>query len=277
MSKIMFKLLAFDLDKTILTDKCRVSEKDRKTLRKLHKSGIIIVISSGRMTECIRPFAKMIGLDVPIVGYNGAMVNDSNKSGNKVICHKPLEAKYSNQIIDYTIKHNYFLNFYYMDKLYAYAGLNLRKYSRLYSNQTGAKYHFITNAEWMKNKKPTKLLIVTEPGQRDKLYHEFYRRFNRNINVMKTNPEYLEFMNKHADKGTGIKSLAERYNVNRDEIICFGDNDNDVPMLEFAGTGVAVANANNKAKSAADIVLKATNNQNPITEFMKLYDVCFKN
>jgi hypothetical protein len=76
-------------------------------------------------------------------------------------------------------------------------------------------------------------------------------------------------MNKHADKSTALAALSKKYGVKQNEILAFGDNNNDVRMLQYAKIGVAVSNANEKAKQAADYVLSYTNNQSPITAFIK--------
>lgn len=265
----MIKLIAFDLDGTILNRHSAISEKDRLTLRTLNRGGKLIVIASGRMTESIRNFSKALGIDTPVVAYNGAMVRDSFKRGNRMLRHIPLHPKYGDYLIDYCAGNNYRLNYYLDDTLYSDNKPYLRMYSRLYTNQTKSKYRFIPDLKCFKGKNPTKLIIITSPKERDRLYGIFHTKFGDEINVVRTNPEYLEFMDKKADKGSGLRAVARAYGIKRSEILAFGDADNDLEMLEYAGTGVAVANANSRVKAVADHVSGTDNNHNPITETIR--------
>jgi Cof subfamily protein (haloacid dehalogenase superfamily) len=269
----MIKILAFDLDKTILNDEGIISEKDRRTLRRLSRQKKIIVIASGRMTDSIRPFAGMLGIDTPIIAYNGAMVRDSKKGKNRILYHQPLPHKYGDSLIDYCQKNHYHLNYYFEDKLYSSSDSSLRKYSSLYAGQTKSVYNFLPDLKCFKGKNPTKLILITEPEIRDRLYREFQAKFGKEINVIKTNPEYLEFMDKKADKWKGLEAIARKYRVKIEEIMTFGDGDNDIPMLKHSGTGVAVANASDKVKATVDYVTTATNNQSPVTEMVDKLEI----
>jgi hydroxymethylpyrimidine pyrophosphatase-like HAD family hydrolase len=83
---------------------------------------------------------------------------------------------------------------------------------------------------------------------------------------MRTNPEYLEFYHLAAGKGRALAALAQHYGIAQAETMAFGDNDNDVSMLEWAGLGVAVANANAATRAAADWVSPLTNNQSAVAD-----------
>jgi hydroxymethylpyrimidine pyrophosphatase-like HAD family hydrolase len=83
---------------------------------------------------------------------------------------------------------------------------------------------------------------------------------------MKTNPEYLEFYHCEADKGRALLAVADRYGIDRSLTLAFGDNFNDMSMLQAAGCGVAVANANEDTKAAADWVSSLTNNEDAVAE-----------
>lgn len=267
MSKI--RMIALDLDGTLFDDSGKIPEENKIILQEANKKGIIIVLSSGRMTDCVAPTADELGIDCALIVYNGAMVRDVKSENRKIIFHKPLPAKYGDMLIDYTLKNHFHLNYYLDDKLYAQDDPSLRKYADIYANQTGADFHFVSDLRKFKGKEPTKLILITEisepnnpkPRYRDEQYNYFYQLLGREVTLTKTNPEYLEFMNKDVDKGVGLIKLAEYYKINIEEIIAFGDGDNDAPMLSAAGIGVAMANAGEKSKKAAKIVAQWDNNQ----------------
>lgn len=183
--------------------------------------------------------------------------------------------KYSKFIIDYCVQNNFLLNFYYDDTLYAQRSPFLKKYSDIYSTQTGAKYKFIQDLKTMKDKRPTKLILITDikhkdvKRTRDYQYKYFKNLFDEKLNIVKTNPEYLEFMNKNVNKGKGLEELAKYYKIKKDEIIAFGDGENDIEMLLYAEISVVPKNAKEKVKRIAKIVSEYTNDQSYISRFLK--------
>ncbi|MGB9677306.1 MAG: Cof-type HAD-IIB family hydrolase [Candidatus Ratteibacteria bacterium] len=270
----MIKLLTIDLDGTLLNSKGEINKEDKIALKKFYKSGGIVVFASGRMTDCVSIYSEILKIDTPLIVYNGAMVRLTKKEKRKIIYHNPVPLKYSKFIIDYCMKNRFFLNFYYNDVLYGVNDPLLKKYAEIYSNQTGAKYFFIDSLSSFKNKRPTKLVLITDienkniKRTRDYQYRYFKKLFFRSLNIIKTNPEYLEFMNKGVNKGTALEVLAKYYGVKRDEIIAFGDGENDLEMILYAGISVVPKNAKEKVKKYAKIISDYSNNDAYISRFL---------
>jgi len=268
------KLIALDLDGTLLDDSGQIPEENRKVLQECAKNKVLIVLSSGRMTDCISPIADKLGVDCPIIGYNGAMVRGRGSEKRKIIYHNPLPSQYGDLLIDYCLKEKFHLNYYLDDILYAQEDESLEKYALIYARQTGAKFHFLKDITTLKGKASTKLILITDHQHedtfrtRDAQYEHFVQQLGGEVNLVKTNPEYLEFLRKGVDKGIGLKNLAQFYGIKRENIIAFGDGENDLQMLKFAGMGVALANAKEKVKEAADCVLEWDNNQPAIAKFL---------
>lgn len=277
MSKI--KMIALDLDGTLLNNKREIPEENKRILNEASQKGILIALSSGRMTESIEPTGDLLGIDCAIIAYNGAMIRTKKSDGRKIIFHKPLQAKYCDMLIKYTLKNHFMLNLYYEDKLFSQDDKALKKYSDLYSSQNGATYNFVEDISIFKEKDATKLILISDPSSgsnydtrsRDGQYDYFNKKIGKEVNVTKTNPEYLEFMNKEVDKGIGIKKLAEHYSINISEVIAFGDGDNDAPMLAESGIGVAMKNAGQESKKAAKIVSEWTNEEAGVAKILKKY------
>ncbi|MFN4227237.1 MAG: Cof-type HAD-IIB family hydrolase [Candidatus Ratteibacteria bacterium] len=270
----MIKLLAIDLDGTLLNSKGQINKEDKIVLKRFYEKGGIVVLASGRMTDCVSIYSKILGIDTPLIVYNGAMVRLTEKEKRKIIYHNSVPLKYSKFIIEYCSKNEFFLNFYYEDILYATNNPKLKKYAEIYSKQTGAKYSFIESLKLMENKKPTKLILITDIKNsdirrtRDYLYKYFKKLFGKNLNIVKTNPEYLEFMNKGVNKGVGLDVLAKYYKIKKNEIIAFGDGENDLEMLLYAGISVVPKNAKEKIKRNAQIVSDYSNNEAYISKFL---------
>jgi len=273
------RLIALDLDGTLFDDRGSIPEENQKILQEAHRRGIYIVLSSGRMTDCVAPAARKLGIDCSLIVYNGAMVRARDSEKRKIIFHKPLPAKYGDMLIEYTLKNRFHLNYYLNDLLYAQEDPALKKYADIYALQTGAVFHFVSDMGKFRGKEPTKLILITDasipgkpnPRDRDQQYEYFYKILGDEVNLTKTNPEYLEFMNKEVDKGMALEKLSSYYGVDLAQVIAFGDGDNDAPMLARAGIGVAMANAGEKSKKAARIVAGWDNNQAGVAKVLADY------
>ncbi len=272
----MYRLVSLDLDGTLLADDGTISEEDSFHLRKFSENGGIVVLSSGRMTECVSPFADRLEIDCPLIVYNGAMVKLSRSAKREMIYHNPVSPAYADMVVDYCVKNGFLLNYYLKDILYSQGDEELRKYAEIYSSQTGAAYHFLKDLRIMKGNAPTKMILITDASNdedicrtRDYQYGYFRNRIGKALNILKTNPEYLEFMNTGSDKGRGLAEIAGYYDIGKEEIIAFGDGDNDIAMLEYAGLSVVPANAKESVRKSADVVLEWDNNQSAVGRFMK--------
>jgi len=269
-----FRLIALDLDGTLLDDRGEVSPADAAALREFADSGGVVVLASGRMTDNIRPFHRAMNLDGPTIAYNGALARDSQAAGARVISEIPLPAHQADQLIDYTRRENLHLNYYFGEKLYARDDPQLRRFADLYTRQTGAVFHFRPDLESFRGKPPTKALIVTDPslpGQpdprhRDELYAVWHDRWGDEVTVMRTNPEYLEFYHRQASKAAALAAVARHLHIDQSLTLALGDNYNDVSMLRWAGCGVVVANAAEEVRAAADWVSPLTNNQSAVAD-----------
>lgn len=269
-----FRLIALDLDGTLLDDRGDVSPADAAALREFAASGGVVVLASGRMTDNIRPFYRAMDLDGPTIAYNGALARDSQAAGANVISEIPLPAHHADQLLDYTRRENLHLNYYLREKLYARDDPQLRRFADLYTRQTGAVFHFRPDLEAFRGKQPTKALIVTDPtlpGQpdprhRDELYAVWHDRWGDEVTVMRTNPEYLEFYHRQASKAAALAAVAHHLDIDQSLTLALGDNYNDVSMLRWAGCGVVVANAAEEVKAAADWVSPLTNNQSAVAD-----------
>lgn len=271
-----FRLIALDLDGTLLNAQGEVSAADAGALRVFAEAGGIVVLASGRMTANIRPFYPAMGIDGPTIAYNGALTREPAGEGGAVILETPLPARYADELIAYTEREHFHLNYYLDEKLYAREDPSLRRFADLYSTQTGAVFHFLPDLQRFHGGEPTKLIIVTDPTtpgapdprHRDELYAVWKRQWGEEVTVMRTNPEYLEFYHCEAGKGRALLAVADRYGIDHSLTLAFGDNFNDVSMLQAAACGVAVANANAEAKAVADWVSPLTNNEDAVADAM---------
>jgi len=272
------RMIALDLDGTLLDDGGTIARENSRVLREYAGRGVVIVLASGRMTDCVSPFADMLGIDCPLLVYNGAMVRDTKEKNRDIVFHCPLESVHGDLLIEYCGRNGFHLNYYLDDVLYAQDVPSLRGYAEIYSRQTGAVFHFVRDLRRFRGRSPTKCILITDPYNeedptraRDYQFEHFSSLLGGEVNVVKTNPEYLEFLNGRVDKAVGLSKLAQEYGIDRESIVAFGDGENDREMLAFAGTGVAPANAKDSVKKTADIVLEETNNEAVVARYLSRF------
>lgn len=263
------KMIALDLDGTLLRADKSVGPRTAEALRAAHARGIEITLASGRMTPAMEQTAGALGIDVNIVSYNGAAVCGHAAGGRKRLYHQPLGVGVARELFQYARARRYQVNFYHEDVIVSEDAPHLMPYIDLYRNRTGSPYRLVSDLEDYLHYAPTKLLIVVDPPVRDAIDAELRPRFSPKATVIRTDPEFLEFLDPSVDKGRGVAKLAEILGIAMDSVMALGDGENDVPMLAAAGFGVAVANANPRAKSVARAVTHNDHNHEAVAEALE--------
>ncbi len=259
------RLIALDLDGTLLNAEKTISPRNREALTRAAEAGVTIALASGRMTACIAPTAERLGIDCFIIAYNGGMARGRVADGRPILFHNPLEARYSDRLIDFC-RGKYLLNVYFEDKVYAQEAADLREWADLYSRRTGAVFRFVPDLEPFKGKGTTKAITVSAPEVRNRLHDEWFPRLGDETTIVKTDPEYLEFMERGTDKGVALEGLCRALGIPVEQAMACGDGDNDAEMLAAAGLGVAMANARAATRAAADEVSPLTNLEDAVAD-----------
>ena len=244
-----YRLAAFDLDGTLLGPNHEIPASNARAVLELAALGVVCVLASGRMHEATTRFADQLGLREPIISYNGAMVK--HHGTGEVWLHKRVAAEAAAEVIRFCDERGHHLNYYLDDHLYmAKPGV----WAERYLSQTRSPMEEISSLLAFCGTEPTKMILIDAPEVTDRLLIHFRKRFGDSLYITKTNPEYLEFMNPGANKGLALAHIAGRMGISREETAAFGDGENDRPMIEWTGLGVASGNAAPGIRSAADSV-----------------------
>jgi Cof subfamily protein (haloacid dehalogenase superfamily) len=115
-----------------------------------------------------------------------------------------------------------------------------------------------------------KMMMIDEPALLDEIIPLIPESFMEKYTVVKSTPFFLEILNKEVHKGAALERLATHLGLDRSEVMALGDNENDVTMIEYAGLGIAMANATENVKNAADIIT-ASNDEHGVAEAIKQY------
>jgi hypothetical protein len=258
-------LIAVDLDGTLLDDRKAIHPDNVHALREAHRRGIHVAICSGRMVPRIEPIVDCLGVDCAIIAYNGGKVVGRQADGRRTVLHQPLPADVADRFVRYSRDRGLLLNFYLEDVLYAEDGVERRRFMSIYSGRTGAEYQ-LTDLTRFAGLQPTKLILLADPEERDRLHGQFSAELGGQASISKSDPEYLEVMAPGVTKGSTLPVLARHLGLTTDEVLAIGDADNDKEMIQAAGVGVAVANAVPEVRSIAGVVTERDNNQGAVAE-----------
>ncbi|WP_283679449.1 Cof-type HAD-IIB family hydrolase [Lentilactobacillus sp. Marseille-Q4993] len=247
----MIKMIALDLDNTLLTSDKTISKVNESALKKLHEQGIKVVLCTGRPINAIWHFIEQLGLTEAAdftITFNGALVIHNQdkqalaKSGMKkddlVALHDFAQA--NDTPLDV-------LNF-----EQAYSITDLKK--SIYEDQFNGRLHFdhMTFADLPDDQLYSKAILSAVKEELDgyvaKLPDNLYQQYH----IVRSQPHILEFLAAGMDKKVGLSHLLDHFGWDFSNLMAFGDAENDHGMIEAAGVGVAMANASDEIKAVAN-------------------------
>lgn len=252
------KLIASDMDDTLLNKDCKISERNAAAIKKAVAAGRVFLLATGRMYVSVLPYAQSLGLDVPLVTYNGALVKGS-KSGKVFYEHKMTLAT-AQEVLAYCKEQGYYLQLYIGDHIYI---KEENECSHMYSKISGIPTEAIGERVFYTEDAPYKILVMTDADKFAATWKHFAERFQGRLDVTSSKDNFLELMEPGVNKWEAVKSVAASYGIKPEEIMCIGDSNNDIKMIANAGIGVAVANAKDNVKQHAKIIT-ASNNENGV-------------
>lgn len=257
-----YKLIAMDLDGTLNNDQKVITEKTKAALMEAQKKGIRLALASARPSPGLfkeRDILSLRDYNGILMSYNGGRIVDA-ATGNvlfetsmdlgetKEVLRK-LESLPVTPILDDGAQ------FYVTDK----DGFKVDyecKNNHMVCSEVGNLADFLTFA-------PIKILMSVRPEELKAVQQQIADFLPESLTVVQTAPFYLEVIPRSINKGQGIRDICGVLGINAQEVISFGDAENDIPMLRAAGMGVAMGNSTEAVKAAADMVT-LTNNEDGI-------------
>lgn len=283
----MYKLIAIDLDGTLLNSYGQISEKNKTEIKRAQAQGTEVVIASGRSTNSVKNIASDIGDCHYIICGNGSLIYDLQNEA--IIYDKFIDKKKALQIIEICEQNSIYYNIYTENMVIAKTMNN----NVLFYHQENAskpdskktKINLVQNVyEYVSKLENQNILKITISDNDSVIFHGIIRKLRevKDIDVLdvahmsrkmiKSGTEqvsleyyYTEITSKNVDKWYAIKYLMEELQIRQEEVMGIGDNVNDKIMIENAGCGVAMGNSAPYIKEAADIVV-ANNNEDGVAE-----------
>lgn len=249
----MYKLLALDLDGTLVNSQKEITPHTQNILAEIQQKGIKIVLASGRPPEGILPLANLLCLDRYagyIMAFNGGLIIDC-QTGNH-LCENYLNPSFYPLLYEKCHRQGFAI-LTYLDGHIVSEDIN-NKYvqynamrNRMPLLQLDSLLQQITFPE-------PKWLVVGEANELSELEKELQTLFHNELSIYRSEPFFLEILPSGIEKANGIKFIADKLNIQAKEVLACGDSYNDINMLRYAGLGIAMANANKDVKAAADYI-----------------------
>lgn len=250
------RLVATDLDDTLLRDDWTLSERVIQTIRKAREQGVQVTFATGRMPASTRPYVEQLGLDVPIITYNGAMIQEA--LSGEVLYRKVIPVVTAREIVDWLLNQNVHLHVYRKDQVFVQ---KLNDWSKEYGRVTRVPVEETNLAKLLEHEDEgiEKIILFGDSKELESWGVEIREKFTGRVHLTRSKPHFLELIHPEINKGVALLALAKRLGINQDEIMAIGDNLNDIEMIRSAGLGVAIGNARQEVKEAADVI--TTSNQ----------------
>ena len=207
------------------------------------------------MFQSVRPYAQAAGIADPVVCYQGAVVADP--VSGRFLRHEPIPVELAKEAIAAVQAEGYPLNCYVDDELYVAEHTSA---SEEYASFQNIEVHAVGDLLAWLQAPPTKLVTVGDPVELDGLKERMVDRFDGRMYISKSLPYFLEFANPDVTKGSGLAFVAEHLGFSEERTVAFGDGENDIELLEWAGYAVAVENGHEQVLAIADLVCP------PVTE-----------
>ena len=223
--------------------------RTRAALAAAREAGLHVVVVTGRMFRSVVPYVREAGLSEPVVCYQGAVVADP-ESG-RFLLHEPIPLELAREAIASLEEEGFPVNCYVDDELYV---ARTTPESDSYAAFQNLPVHEVGNLLAWIEAPPTKLVAIGDPVTLDGLEQRIKARFAGRLYVAKSLPYFLEFASPAVTKASGFAFVAEHLGFGAPDTIAFGDGENDVELLEWAGYAVAVANAHDRVLAVADFV-----------------------
>lgn len=257
------KLLALDIDDTLVVTGKLPSERLKKAIRLTEANGVTVVLATGRGFFGSRRIRESLAVYGPLIHYGGAMVSDG-RTGEHLFVNflRPEDVVTAFSVADTFGIHA---------QIYEEDTVVFRKENAFTKQYTGIlNLPYIVDPQLIYRPLDNipKILFAVDPAKEAELYREIRALLPKHLSVLCSKPGFIEIGSVSSTKGSALKKVAAMLNIPREEVTAIGDNTLDLDMIEWAGTGVCVANANPQVKEKADLIIGSCENDG-VAEYLE--------
>ncbi|BCV25761.1 Cof-type HAD-IIB family hydrolase [Gelria sp. Kuro-4] len=259
-----YRFLALDLDDTLLGEQESISPRNREAIRAAQARGVVVTLATGRMYASARVFAEELGVVVPLITYNGALIKDN---AGRVYLDRPLPLPAARIALDVAREHNIHVNLFLEDVLYVDRD---DEWTERYRRSNGVTPHFVPDLAAVLTRAPNKVLLVAKAEKLAALRPELAARLGPAAHITSSKPTFIEVIHPQVSKKSGLAYLLSSFGIPAAEAVAVGDNYNDLEMINLAGLGVAMGNAPAEVRAEADYVT-AKNTEDGVAQVIERF------
>jgi len=240
-----YRLLAVDLDGTLISVDLQLDPRDVEAVRRAEASGIRVVACTGRPFPGALPWVERLGLQSPLVCYQGAQVRTPD--GAMLLDHG-VPHDLAMEVVRFCRERDLHVQAYRDDEMIVERD---RPEAQQYARHAGMAVHVVGDLDRGMSATTPKLVIVAAPDVVDHTLPDVRERWQGRLYVATSLPTYIEITNPNADKRQALSWLCKRFGIPEEATVAVGDGRNDQPMIEWAGRGYAVEGAAPEVLAAA--------------------------
>ena len=251
------KLIAIDIAGTLVDKEFKITPEVKAAITEAREQGVKIVLCTGRPFPGVKRYIKELDLDQDedyVITYNGSLVLST--ATNEVLVSHTLDYSDFVRINELADKFNVHTHGIDNEAIYT-ANKDISIFTTRESFITTMPIRYRSLAELPEDKLFTKIMFIDQPELLDILIPAIPAQFHEDYVIVRSEPHFLEVLNKDAGKASALAELAALLNIDAENIMAIGDNENDLSIIEYAGVGVAMGNAVDKVKEAADFITKS--------------------
>lgn len=266
----MYKIVALDLDGTLTDSHKNLPEKNRNAILEAQSKGVRIALVSGRPRYGIQPIADELNLKDNggfVLAFNGGVAIDC--ASGSVISSMSISEDLLPDLYADSIQNDAVILSYDNDAIVSESDSDSYILKEAYLNRMPIRK--VSSFVEHFNHPVPKCLIVGEPNRLAETERVLAQKYEDRLNVFRSEPYFLEIVPLGIDKSKALSKLLSKLGLSREELVAMGDGYNDLSMIEYAGLGVAMANAQDVVKAAADVVTARTNDEAGVEEALRKY------
>lgn len=267
------KLIAIDIDGTLINDHQQITPKTGATLKKASAEGIKVVLCTGRPMTGVEAYLEQLGLEDQdqeyVISFNGALAQST--SGNVLVNYSLSFADYADWV-NFCLKAGVHSQIETRDYIYT-TDQNISHYTVYESALVSMDVRYRTMDQMARARDQYVVAKAMMVDSKEKIDHAIALMpadFKTRFSIVRSEDFYLEFMHKNASKGQTLEQLGKELNIKQDEIMALGNAQNDNSMIEYAGLGVAMGNSVPETLKIADVTV-ADNNHDGVAEAVEKY------
>ncbi|GAB6100339.1 Cof-type HAD-IIB family hydrolase [Halanaerocella petrolearia] len=248
-----YKLVAIDLDGTLLDDRCQISEYTKRVLLNLKEEGVKIILASGRPYQSMLQFAKELDLNTPLIVNNGALIKQPDEN---IISQEFIPSSIAERLLSYARREDLHISFYFPDRICV---ADITEKADVHIKEEKVDPQPVGDLAETLNGNLINILFNVDSYRIEKVVIDLKERFADELSIAQTTDNYIDIMAANVTKGAALEDLMDQYHLNSTQVLTFGNNYNDLSMLELADCGVAMDNAPDEVKQSADRIAKDNN------------------